>query len=278
MTTTAQRRELAEFLRNRRERRRPQDVGLPPAGARRKTPGLRREEVATLAGLSVTWYTWLEQGREIRASRQVLGSLVNVLGLDEVETAHLFGLAGEVPPDSAAALDRQLPDQYRQLLDRLEPFPAYIVNRRFDVLAWNRGCAALYEDLPHVPQERRNILWLTFTSEATRRTSEDWEGDAAQTIALFRARLGQQVLEPDLAGLISELENASGEFRRLWRRQDLAAFNSSGCTVVHPKLGRVEFDLIKMHTADDDKTLVALTATADSELSRRLAEVIDETG
>jgi hypothetical protein len=274
MTTVAQRRELAEFLRSRRERRSPQDVGLPPAGGRRKTPGLRREEVATLAGLSVTWYTWLEQAREIRASRQVLGCLVDVLGLDEVETAHLFALAGEVPPENAVRLNEPLPDQYRQLLVQLEPYPAYIVNRRLDVLAWNRGCAALYADLPGFRADRRNILWLTFTSEATRRISQDWERDAAHTIALFRAQAGGRVLEPEFAGLISALERESEEFSRLWRRKELAAFVPSGFEVNHPSLGRVVFDSLKMHTADADKTLVALIAPTDSELSRRLGELI----
>lgn len=276
MNTAARRRELAEFLRSRRERRLPQDVGLPAGGGRRRTPGLRREEVATLAGLSVTWYTWLEQGREIRASRQVLGSLVSVLGLDEAETAHLFGLAGEVAPGAPADRGAQLPEQYRQVLARLDPFPAYIVDSRFDVLAWNRGCAALYEDLPRVPAERRNILWLTFTSAATRRIFEDWEAEAARAVSLFRLQGGQRLLEPGPAGLVAELERESPQFRRLWRRKDVTAFEPGSWAVLHPRLGRVVFDALKMHLANDDKTLITLTAPAGSELARRLAEVIEE--
>lgn len=276
MTTAEQRRELAEFLRSRRERRRPQDVGLPPPDARRKTPGLRREEVATLAGLSVTWYTWLEQAREIRASRQVLGSLVRVLGLDEIETAHLFRLAEEVPPAAGPDPGTPIAESYRMLLSQLDPYPAYIVNRRFDVLAWNKGLAALYEDLPHLPASRRNILWMTFTSPTVRAMSENWERDAAYTIALFRAQVGHLVLEPDVVELVSELEKESPEFRRLWPRKDLAAFEPGATTVIHPRLGRAEFDTIKMHAANDDKTLVAFMTPAHTELSRKLAKLVED--
>jgi len=274
VTSADQRRELAIFLRSRRERRSPQAAGLPP-GVRRKTPGLRREEVATLAGVSITWYTWLEQAREIRASSQVLGSLVTVLGLDEVETAHLFRLAGEVPPGVPPDLKDPVADSYKLLLAQLDPQPAYIVNRRFDVLAWNKGCAALYEDLPRLPPERRNILWLTFASPATREMSEDWERDAAHAIALFRTQAGEWVLEPEFAELIADLERESADFRRMWGRKDLAAFAPNSWAVLHPRLGRAEFDYIKMHTADDDKTLVTLMAPVDSELYRRLAELTE---
>lgn len=276
MTAADQRRELAEFLRSRRERRRPQDVGLPAPDSRRKTPGLRREEVATLAGLSVTWYTWLEQAREIRASRQVLGSLVGVLGLDEVETAHLFRLAEEVPPGAGPDRGVQVPESYRMLLTQLDPHPAYIVNRRFDILAWNKGFAVLYEDIAQLPAERRNILRMTFTSAALRAMSEDWERDAAYTIALFRAQVGRLVLEPDIAELVSDLERESQDFRRMWPRKDLAAFEPGGMTVIHPRLGRAEFDTIKMHAANDDKTLVAFMAPTGGDLSHRLAKLVED--
>ncbi|HEV2638523.1 MAG TPA: helix-turn-helix transcriptional regulator [Actinocrinis sp.] len=277
MTTADQRRELAAFLRNRRERRQPEDVGMP-AGERRKTPGLRREEVAILAGLSVTWYTWLEQAREVRASRQVLGSLVGVLGLSQVETAHLYRLAGEVPPGAAPQAAGQLPSQYTMLLEQLDPNPAYLVNRRFDVLAWNRGCAALYVDLPHVPPERRNILWLMFTSPAMREMSTDWARDAAQTVALFRTQAGEGVLEPGVAKLVAAVREASPEFAELWRRRDLAAFAPAGQVLVHPKLGQVELEYVKMHSGDGDKTLVAFLAPRGSELFARLGEVVGGDG
>lgn len=252
-------------------------MGLAPGGGRRRTPGLRREEVAALAGLSVTWYTWLEQGREIRGSRQVLSSLVDVLGLDAVETAHMFRLAGEVPPSEATAATAEVSAHYEVLLDQLDPNPAFIVNRRFDIIAWNRGCEMLYSDLTRFPPARRNILWLAFTSEEVRATSDDWERDAAQSVALFRAQVGEDVSHPEIAALISELEAESEDFKRLWHLRDLAAFTSESRKMHHPKLGLVTFEYIKMRAADNEQTLVAYLAPKGSELARQLAELVDGT-
>jgi transcriptional regulator with XRE-family HTH domain len=269
------RKALGEFLRSRRERRRPEEVGFPVAG-RRRTPGLRREEVAMLAGVSVTWYTWLEQGRDVRGSRQVLGSLVRVLGLDAVETAHVFELAGELPPRGNGAPPAEVPLHCQAMLDRLDPNPAFLIDRRFDVVAWNRGAEILYPDLPHVEPTRRNILRLTFTSQEVRAMSEDWEADAAQTVAFFRARLGQDVADPEIALLINELHAESDDFTRLWHRKDLAALASHTRAIHHPKLGRVTFELTKLRTLDDEQTLIAWLAPEGSELASQLADLIDD--
>ena len=276
MPTEQQRQELAQFIRSRRERRKPEDVGLP-AGGNRRTPGLRREEVATIAGLSITWYTWLEQAREIRVSRQVLRSLARALGLDPVERAHLFRLAGEVPPsDTRTRNPTELPHQYEMLLTHLDPNPAFIVNHRFDVLAWNTGCELLYGDLAALPVERRNVLWLTFTSPEVRSMSDNWEEEASHTLALFRAQVGEGVLEPDIAAIVTELEGASEEFERLWRRKELAPFVPQKRTVHHPQLGTIALDYVKMHVAGDDKTLVCYMAPPGSELADRMRKLVDE--
>ncbi|MFD7130195.1 helix-turn-helix transcriptional regulator [Streptomyces sp. NPDC059894] len=272
MSTQRQRRELAQFIRSRRERRKPQDVGLPVVGHRR-TPGLRREEVATLAGLSITWYTWLEQAREIRVSRQVLGSLANALGLDPVERDHLFRLAGEVPPGNAPPRP-ELPKQYELLLTHLNPNPAFIVNRRFDILAWNQGCELLYGDLGALPDERRNVLWLTFTSPEVRAMSENWEEEASYTLALFRTQVGERILDPGIVELLDALEESSPDFTRLWQLKELAPFIPKARTVNHPRLGVIELEYIKMHVADDDKTLVSYLVKPGSDLERRLGELL----
>ncbi len=275
VSTDQQRRELATFIRSRRERRTPREAGLTEVG-RRRTPGLRREEVATIAGVSITWYTWLEQAREIKVSRQVLGSLGRALGLDEVETAHLFRLAGEVPPTSTLPSQPVLPPQYQMLLRQLDPNPAYIVNRRFDILAWNRGCESLLGELTCFPPGRRNVLWLTFTSPEFRRMSENWEQDAAYTVALFRAQCGEGVLQPEVAELVADVAAHSEEFSRLWQLRDLAPFVPQRRPVNHPRLGRIELEYLKMHAAGDDKTLVAFLAPHGSALYRRLAELVDQ--
>lgn len=274
MSTQEQRRELAQFIRSRRERRKPQDAGLPVVGHRR-TPGLRREEVATLAGLSITWYTWLEQAREIRVSRQVLGSLANALGLDPVERDHLFRLAGEVPPGNAPPRP-ELPTQYELLLTHLNPNPAFIVSRRFDILAWNEGCELLYGDLGALPDERRNVLWLTFTSPEVRAMSENWEEEASHTLALFRTQVGERILDPDVVELLDALEESSPDFARLWQLKELAPFVPKPRTVNHPRLGVIELEYIKMHVADDDKTLVSYLVKPGSDLERRLGELLRE--
>lgn len=275
MTTSEQRRELAEFIRSRRERRRPEDAGLPVAGHRRRTPGLRREEVATLAGLSITWYTWLEQAREINVSRQVLGSLAPALGLDPVERDHLFRLAGEVPPGDGPGR-AELPRQYELLLTHLNPNPTFIVNRRFDLVAWNEGFGLLHGDLAAVPPERRNVLWMTFTSPELKAMSENWEEEAAHTVALFRTQVGEHVLDADVVALLRELEAASPDFGRLWGRKELTPFVPGPRTVRHPRLGRIEFEYVKMHVAGDDKTLVSFLVAPGSETERRLRGLIAE--
>lgn len=272
MSTSEQRRELAEFIRSRRERRRPEDAGLTVTRHRRRTPGLRREEVATLAGLSITWYTWLEQAREINVSRQVLGSLAPALGLDPVERDHLYRLAGEVPPGDGPVRSG-LPRQYELLLAHLDPNPTFIVNRRFDLVAWNDGFTLLYGDLAAVPAERRNVLWLTFTSPELKAMSEDWEQEAAYTVALFRTQVGEHLLDADVVALLRELEAESPDFGRLWQRKDVTPFVPGPRTVRHPRLGVVEFEYVKMHVADDDKTLVSFLVTPGSETERRLREL-----
>ncbi|WP_425830824.1 helix-turn-helix transcriptional regulator [Streptomyces fractus] len=277
MTPAQDRRtELAHFIRSRRERRSPEAAGLPNAG-RRRTPGLRREEVATLAGVSITWYTWLEQARDIRVSRQVLGALAGALGLDGTERAHLFRLAGELPPEDADPAP-ELPHQYRLLLTHLDPNPAFIVNPRFDILAWNRGCELLYGDLGALPARRRNVLWLTFTSPEVRAMTRDWEAEAALTLALFRTQASEGVLAPDLTGLAEELTEASPDFARLWQRRDLAPFAPQARTVDHPRLGEVTLDYVKLHLSNDDKTLVSYLLPPGTELERRFAELAAVTG
>jgi transcriptional regulator with XRE-family HTH domain len=274
VATQEQRRELAQFIRSRRERRKPEDAGLPVVGHRR-TPGLRREEVATLAGLSITWYTWLEQAREIKVSRQVLGSLATALDLDKVERDHLFRLAGEVPPSDVLP-SADLPQQYELLLTHLNPNPSFIVNRRFDILAWNRGCELLYGDLGALPPQRRNVLWLTFTSPEVRAMSLDWEEEASHTLALFRTQVGERILDPDVVVLLHDLEEASPDFSRLWQLKELAPFVPKPRTVDHPRLGVIELDYIKMHVANDDKTLVAYLVNPGSDLERRLEKLLEE--
>jgi transcriptional regulator with XRE-family HTH domain len=185
-TDTTTRDELSRFLKSRRARVSPAAVGLPRR-ARRRTPGLRREEVADLAGVGLTWYTWLEQGRDIRVSPEVLTGVARALQLEPAERAHLFRLAGHAPP--AAAPAAAVSPRLRRVLDHWDPFPAHLTGRRRDVLAWNRASEAI-NGWSQLPQEKLNVLWFMFTLPSTRRLLVDWEHEAALSVAAFRAEAG----------------------------------------------------------------------------------------
>ena len=206
----ARRRALGEFLRSRRARLQPADVDLPP-GRRRRTPGLRREEVAHLAAIGPTWYTALEQGRDIHVSAHVLDSLARALRLNTTERAHLFALANREPlvePGERAALTPAL----QALLDHHEPLPGYVMDQRWDVLGWNRAAAALFGDFATLPPAERNMVWLLFTAPRLRTLLVDWEAHAQQVLGQFRASWGRHADDPAFGELIGRLRQTSPEF------------------------------------------------------------------
>ncbi len=193
----ARRQELADFLRSRRERATPEHVGIVPGG-RRRTPGLRREEVAQLAGVGVTWYTWLEQGRDIKASDQVLDAVARTFRLDRYEREHLFTLAGSATAHVARECDEVAPGTLL-VLERLGNYPAVVLNGRYDVLAYNRAYEALVGDLGSLCFDERNVLWLIFTSPTMRELLVDWEQVARTCVARYRAAYGDPCIGTSLA-------------------------------------------------------------------------------
>ncbi|TKT82602.1 helix-turn-helix transcriptional regulator [Aquamicrobium sp. LC103] len=211
--------ELTDFLRARRERLTPEDVGLP-AAKRRRTPGLRREEVAALAGVGLTWYTWLEQGRDIGVSADFLDNLARVLKLDAAERRHLFLLAHERPPAEPGKTFCAVPSLARRLVDDLAPHAAYVINLRWDVLASNEPADRLFGFGRHGPA-RRNLLRLLFTDPELRDAFVDWEGQAPAMLASFRRDFAASRDDADARALIDELERVSPDFRRWWHRQDV---------------------------------------------------------
>ncbi|MCL2892022.1 helix-turn-helix transcriptional regulator [Brenneria tiliae] len=215
------RNDLAAFLRTRRERLNPADVGLP-SGGRRRTPGLRREEVAALAGVGLTWYTWLEQGRDIGVSATFLDNLARVLKLDAAERRHLFLLAHERPPAEPGKTWCVVPPLVRRLMNDLAPHPAYVLNLRWDVLAFNDPSNILFGFERH-PPERRNLLCLLFTDPRFLECIADWEEQAPQMLSSFRRDFVRAPQESDLHELVDELERVSPEFKRWWRQHDVHA-------------------------------------------------------
>jgi len=262
------RRELGAFLRHRRERIAPEQIGLPPS-RRRRTPGLRREEVALLAGVGVTWYTWLEQGRDIHASPQVLDAIARTLLFDAPERAHLFTLAGATDmraPEDCASLSPAT----QLVLDRLEPFPSLAVNGRYDLLASNRAWASGFPQIDGVPPEDRNCLWLMFTHPQWRKTILDWEDTAARMVAQFRAAMAEHVAEPAWKDLVARLHRASPEFAEFWERHEVQPPESRVKRVRHPDVGLLKLEYTYLWLGQRIGTRIVTYTPADDETRKRL--------
>ena len=218
--------ELAAFLRSRRERITPEQAGLPP-GLRRRTPGLRREEVAQLSGVGVTWYTWLEQGRQINASPQVLGAVARTLLLDQAEREHLFRLA-DVPdaataPGGATSGCEQVLPEAQEILDALVPMPASVVNERFDLLAWNAAYEALWPNVTGAAPAERNVLWQVFTHPDCCHPYVNRHEQVGMLVAQLRGAYGRHLGEPGWTGFVRRLQAVSATFERLWDEHEVAS-------------------------------------------------------
>ncbi len=226
--------ELAEFLRHHRERTSPASLGLPVDG-RRRTPGLRREELSQLAGVGLSWYTWLEQGRRITPSAGVLDALARVLGLDAAEHAHLFHLAGVPIPAASGDYPLEAPEELRAVVEGLEPNPAYLIGPRTDVLAWNAAATRLLGEVSRAPDGRQNLMWSLFTDPGPHPIMR--EGTARYTLARFRAEHARRYGDPAFTSLISELLAASAYFRELWPRHEVLSAQLGTKVMDHPALG-----------------------------------------
>ncbi|HEV8220076.1 MAG TPA: helix-turn-helix transcriptional regulator, partial [Streptosporangiaceae bacterium] len=221
----ARRSELAAFLRSRRERITPEEVGLPP-GLRRRTSGLRREEVAQLAGVGVTWYTWLEQGRPINASVQVLDAIARTLRLDPPEREHLYRLADVPDPATANGASPACPTitpELQEILDSLTPLPASIINERFDLLAWNGAYAAMWPGMVNAALADRNTLWMVFTHPGCCHPYVNREEQLSSLVAQLRGAYGRHLGEPTWTSFVARLQAASNQFTQLWAEQHVAS-------------------------------------------------------
>jgi transcriptional regulator with XRE-family HTH domain len=207
--------ELATFLRDRREALTPLDVGLPTS-SRRRTPGLRREEVASLAGVGLTWYTWFEQGRSVTVSTAFLENVARALRLDAAEYVHLFSLAGHAaPPRDIGA--GEVPPAIVQLISGLADHPAFVKDSHWDILAWNSACTHVFGDFDTLTAPQRNSLALTFADTRFRRSMVDWESDARRIVGRFRADYAKTAKDVRTAELIAGLERDYPDFERVWR-------------------------------------------------------------
>ncbi len=249
MDTDRRRRdELAAFLRARRARVDRAAVNMPPA-PRSRVPGLRREEVAALAGISVTWYTWLEQARPINPSRAVLEAIARLFGLTAPETTYLLRLGGHAPEPQSIIADGEALAPLRHLLESL-PGPAFLLAADWSIVAWNAAYARLYLRIATLDPPERNLLWLVFTDRTLRELMPDWEAQSRRFAGEFRATVGPAIATTDLSELIAGLSAASPEFARIWAERDIDTFTSRERVFDHPTQGRVTYEEHKLVPLD----------------------------
>ena len=248
--------ELREFLMSRRARVSPAEAGLPDGGARRRTPGLRREEVAVLAGVGASWYQWLEQGRDISVSPQVLDSVARVLRLSNVERRHLYVLAGLNPPAAEPAADHGC-EGMRRLIDAWVPFPAHIMDRYYNCVMYNDAAGWV---LGMRPENTQNCLVDFFMDPLYRARSQSWERNARMVVAQFRAACADRPDDEGLRAILAELTSLSPEFGELWARRDILDAGVVRKELEHPLVGLlcVESTALKV-PARPDLTIVLHT-------------------
>lgn len=253
---------LGEFIRARREHVQPAQVGLS-GGGRRRTPGLRREELAQLCDVSPTWLTWLEQGRPVAASGKLLARLAEVLHLNAAERTYLFSLADKLDP--SVADDGGVAQAQLDAIVKAIKAPAYILNRQWDAVAWNRAAGQLFAGWLDQRGTQPNQLRFMFTQPQARRLIVDWPERAQRLVAEFRADCGKHADQPPLAGLIAELNHASATFRQLWHAQHVVSREGGTRRFQHPQQGALAFEQVTSYLAQrHDYKLVMLLQAAES--------------
>jgi transcriptional regulator with XRE-family HTH domain len=267
--------ELGAFLRVCRARLAPDDVGLPDGNASgmRRTPGLRREEVAQLSGVGVTWYTWLEQGRDISASVQVIDALARALLLTGDQHRHLRDLAGLPPPETAAPDDDMLP-RLRRLVDAQAPSPASVYDEHFDYLAWNESYAVVRHDPGTLPAGRRNMLWMMFTDPGNRARMLHWESAARAVLSQFRAAAARSSGDARFDELTAALTQASPQFREWWAEYPIRYFRPATIAIRHPDAGVIGLEIFQLRLIDQPRLVMVVQVPASAASLERVRSLL----
>lgn len=264
---------LADLLRNRRARLSPAEAGLP-ARVRRRAAGLRREEVAELANVSVAWYVSLEQGRDIHPSVQVLENIAKALSLSPEERRHLFILAEKQIPAIPSTLDQEISPELRRAVMNLDPHPAFVLGPRWDILAWNRAADYMYGISRMTPPHGRNRIWRVFAQLDGRLDLPGWEQYARGMLAEFRADAARHAGDPAFEELIQDLLRMSPQFRDWWPHHDVQNVMERHKVIQHPELGSLEFELLTFQIPDDPDMKLTLYS-ASPETAAKLARCLD---
>lgn len=252
------RHELGDFLRRKRTGADRSAYDLPPLG-RSRTSGLRREEIAMLSGVSLTWYTWLEQGRDINPSRQVIDAIAQHLRLSDIEHDYVLSLAGFAPSARVVPLaPAPVPAHVQHVLDALDPAPAFAVNAHWDIAAWNTAYERLFPGVLTSPAAERNLLVFVFTDPYVRAMMPDWERTSRQFLAEFRAEAGARISGKDHVRLVAFLRQESAEFAEAWDDHEIERFASRSRSFSHPADGELVYEQVKITPQDaPDVTIVA---------------------
>jgi transcriptional regulator with XRE-family HTH domain len=278
MSDEQRRQDLADFLRTRRMRLSPEQVGLISSG-RRRTPGLRREEVAQLANVGVSWYTLLEQGRDIHPSNEVLQSIADALQLTPAERQHLFLLADQQPLVDTYASDEPVSPALRHLVDALSPIPAYIVGRRWNFLAWNTAAEHVLFLSHSLPPYDHNVVWRIFTNPMCRHIykNPEWEQVAQKVLEEFRADSVHFSDEEWFKRLIADLQLVSPEFHAWWPRHDVRGINDTLKEIEHPLVGCLIFEHtpLQVPTMPELKIMI-YTPRPGTDTQEKLQKLLDQ--
>jgi transcriptional regulator with XRE-family HTH domain len=260
--------ELGKFLKARRARLSPGDFGMP-SGSRRRTPGLRREEVALLAGVGITWYTWLEQGRQINASMQVLDAVAHTLRLDRAEREHLYRLA-EATPLRTECARTVIPDAIAEIVRSLEPLPASLINSRFDVLLSNSASIELFWEWHTLPCVHFNTLWCCVTEPSARAKFAEYDQHVRYMVARLRSAYGRHVGDPDWEEDIRRLCSISSEFAELWDKHEVAEVERRMLTYLHPRAGKLRLAVSELHLPELPEARVVVYTPHDDDTRARM--------
>ena len=269
--------ELRAFLRSRRARLSPVAAGLPDQGGRRRTPGLRREEVAVLAGVGVSWYTWLEQGRDINPSPEVLDALAHALQLDRAERRTLFALARTELPlaeDVSGTEPERLEGEIGELIalvDALHPNPAYLLGPMTRILAWNRAASVVLGSPEHLAAQRRSLLWWLLVDPGAGGMTAQREGTARNTLARFRGEYARHAGEPAYEDFLADLRAHSAQFRDWWNEHEVIEAQRGTKVMEHPQLGTLRLHHAQTVPTGQPELRMAVYAPADESTRAALA-------
>ncbi len=262
--------ELGDFLKTRRAKILPSQVGLTPA-SRRRTPGLRREEVAQLAGIGLTWYTWLEQGRAIQVSSQVIDSLSRVLLLDKRERNYLFQLANLPLPADILGIPQKVGPILWHVLDSLVYSPALVIDQRWNVIAWNKAADVILGEFNQMNERERNIVWAMFTDIKYKELYVDWDMHAKGLLGRFRSTCGQYIEDSWFVQFVEDLKMQSEDFNLWWPLHEIQENNEVCKQLDHPDVGRLDFEVCKFEVSNHSGlTLIVHTPSPSSDTTRKM--------